>query len=151
MMTSQTRKAIKEKLYETDRRSQDYQKRACCYSCWHRCISVFLVLDVIAEVIGELLFGFSSEFVNCFDKEIFRIIMIEIFGLALAVDLLWNFISKAETLAVANMECSIVKIKLEALSDDENLSDDEVQQKLGELAQRVTVINQWVKNNTAWF
>ena len=151
MMTSQTREAIKEKLDETDRLSQDYQKRATVTRCWHRCISVFLVLDVIVEVIGELFFELFPEFADRIEKEIFRIIMIDIFGLAVAVDLLGNFTSKVETLNVANMKCSIVKIKLAALSDDENLSDDEVQRKLGELARRVAVIDQWVKNNTAWF
>ena len=160
MMTSQTREAIKEKLDETDRLSQDYQKRAGEY--WKK--QKFINLSLLSGIIFEVVLVFTAPIVDLEPKYLLDMIekgddlklllivsefIIAVFlGFTTYRNFVSGYIRKMEIHDFISMQYGLVAVELKALSDDENLSDDEVQRKLGELARRVTVITQWVKNNT---
>ena len=80
--------------------------------------------------------------------------ILETFGLVvfiiLAGTIFWGFVydhtRKAEIFEIGNMECRLVKVDLRALFDEiENLRDDEVLRKHGELERKVNEVAKWVQ------
>ena len=168
MMTSQTRKAIKEKLDETERLSQDYKRRAGEYWREQRFINLILRSGIIFEVV--VVFTAHIVDLNVDLKPKYLLDMIEkgdelkllliVFEFIIVVFLgfttYWNFVSgyirKAEIRDSISMQYGLVAAELKALLHDiENLSDDdEVQRKLGELARRETAVTEWAEEATMW-
>ena len=162
MMTSQTRNIVKKTYRDTAWWVRCYKKLAEKQWFWHRLIRVILLSEIIIEF-GTLGGGYfiiakNSRGDSSGDNILLIGYILETFGLVvfiiLAGTIFWGFVynhtRKAEIFEIGNMECRLVKGELKALFDEiENLSDDEVLRKRGELARRVTEVTKWVQANTA--
>ena len=111
-------------------------------------IRTALFSEVISEFVLLLVFQNANKSYDVLKYEL-EIGILVVLGATLLWDFFFNYTRKAEVFDIANMEYRLVKVKLEALLDEiENLSDDEVQRKHGELARKVTEVTKWVKEAT---
>lgn len=134
MVSSQTRKEVKQTLRDTKWWIQYYKKRA--GKCWkrHKVIRGLLFSEVTLELVALVVFGNQLADASDAWKYGIEIGILVLLGITLLWDYFSNYTRKAEVFDIANMECRLVKVKLNALWDEmENFGDDEVRRKHWEL------------------
>ena len=158
MMTSQTRNIVKKTYHDTAWWVGRYKKLAKEQWRWHRRIRIFLIFDIIdVGALEGLIAGEHSSYYYytcdsgsvCHTLEAVGFVVFIILTGIVFYGFVSNYTRKAEIFEIANMECRLMKVELKALLDEiENLRDDEIRRKHGELERKVTEVTKWEKEAT---